>query len=293
MHLIAAAATQTHWKHFTVLLLLKTPSICICPIGSVTLVKLILSLLSYFYFFLFFRNRCISLNKLQAYFFSAPSHLPLQKHALCCLAQWHRPPHAKPRLRCVGKAKAHEEPIRGPRSQQQLWEASQLSVWTMGTQLNKNILQKWRREGEAGQITRLGCNGIKTQKGWFLKELTCLLFVSDRENASGQCRSCAGNLWVEVKSSSAAAQTRGFNSCFNRYRTLFTCQRNQKKEKRYSFLDWKLPKNHNHPFHLSCNVFFLLSFFFLNQCSQHPESVARETPQSCEIFCCFSHDLFM
>lgn len=39
--------------------------------------------------------------------------------------------------------------------------------------------------------------------------------------------------------------------------------------------------------------FFFRFFFFLNQRGQHPESVARETPQSCEIFCCFSHDLFM
>lgn len=83
------------------------------------------------------------------------------RDVLCCLARWHKLLHAK-RSRCVRKAKAHEEPIRRPSSQQQPWEASQLGVWTMGTQLNKNILQKWGREGEAGQITPLG---IKTQKG--------------------------------------------------------------------------------------------------------------------------------
>lgn len=121
-----------------------------------------------------------------------------------CSKQWPR---------WARKAKAHEEPIRGPSSQHQPWEASQLSVWTMGTQLNKNILQKWETEREGGRDLGRNVQASSRQDNTF-----CLPWDQNK----------AGLVSRGTKIHQTSAETLGwghlwficgadtdFNSCFN------------------------------------------------------------------------------
>lgn len=143
-----------------------------------------------------------SLNKYPSQFPSLPSLQKFLQKSVVWLTnasfsmQWPR---------WARKAKAHEEPIRGPSSQHQRWEASQLSVWTMGTQLNKNILQKWETEREGGRDL-----GRNVQASSRRDNTLCLPWDQNREGLVSRgtkyIRSVL-KLWAEVIYGSAAVQT--------------------------------------------------------------------------------------